>query len=154
MRGGRSVGSVLALTLWTQACMVYRAPPDDDLTRLHGREVRVRSQSPFSVTRMVDTATRAVTSIEGKVARVRGDTLVLERAASVPVDGSFTRFRRQQELVMLTLPVEAEVRVHELHRGRTAALVIGVPAVVVGLIAWAVSQMSFVGGLSLEFSRR
>ena len=145
----RRVGIVLALTLWAQACMVYRAPPSDPAL-LRGREVRVRSQTPFSVTAGAGgtAVQRSVTTVEGKVTRVAGDTLVMERMASTAVDGSYTRFRRQQEIVTLTLEPGSEVTVHELHRGRTALLVIGVPAVVVGVLALLVSQMEFPGLLT------
>jgi hypothetical protein len=144
MRRSRRGAAALALAIWCQACMVHR-PPSNDLAALQGHEVRVRSATSFPITREVagKSTLWSVTSIQGRVIRVVGDTLALDRVAGVATSSEGNRIRPQPEVVTLVRTPATEITVLRLHRGRTAALVLGVSAVVVGLLALAVSQIEF-----------
>lgn len=136
----------LALTIWTQGCMATR-PVASNMELPPGTRVRVRSAVPFTLTREGDTTgsktAHPVTIVDGEVRRVAGDTLVLERLFSVPTSADGSTFRAQREAVALLRTPATEVTVRSVHWPRTMALIGGITLVVVGFIAYAVSQIEF-----------
>jgi hypothetical protein len=85
-----------------------------------------------------------VTSVEGQVGRVAGDTLVLTGVrAIVPAvqpDGSRDRCPAQIATAIIHT-AGSDVTVRQLDRARTTALVLGIAAVVVAFIAYGASQI-------------
>lgn len=136
----------LILTVWSQACVVHRPIPVDGSLQA-GSDVRIRSTVPFEVTRQIDTlpATTSccMTAVEGRFLRAAGDTVVLQRGSGDAVMSNMTRIPGQHESLKIVPTPGAEVTVRQIDRARTTALVIGITAAVIGLLAYAASQITY-----------
>ena len=139
--------SVLCITLLlSQACYVHREPRDD-LTRLQKKRVRIQSPTPLVIRQKTDTVWTVprgtVTSIEGSLLSVAGDTLVFEDVDGI-AKGPESSFRLQATARTLVVRTpQTEVTVRELSRTRTTLLILIPPALYLGLAWYAFSQMSF-----------
>lgn len=125
----RTVRAVFALSLatWSQACMAY-GPPPSGASLGPGSGVRVRSAEPFALSPRAsapDPMTACyVTSVEGKLRRSDGDTLVLERVSfdmARGPDGSFRSCAAVGVARLVRAPA-SELTVRQFDVGRTALL--------------------------------
>jgi hypothetical protein len=136
----------LALTTWSQGCVVHRPTPGDALLR-QGSELRVRSVAPLQLTRQTDTlpavAVCCLTSVEGRFVRVAGDTLVLERGSGVAITSDLSRIPAPRDTLTVVRTPATEVTVRETDRARTTALLLGIAAAIIGLAALAASQIQY-----------
>jgi hypothetical protein len=112
-----------------------------------GTEVRIRSGVPLEVTRQMDslpaTTICCMTAVEGRFVRVAGDTLVLERGSGVAVMSDMSRVRGQRETLTVVRTPGAEVTVRQIDAGRTTALLLGITAVIIGVLALGASQIAY-----------
>jgi hypothetical protein len=84
-----------------------------------------------------------MTSVQGRFVRVAGDTLVLERGSGVAVTSNLSRIRGQHEILTVVRTVGTEVTVRQIDSARTTALVLGITAAIIGLLALAASQIQY-----------
>ena len=145
-RSTRTRRATIALAIWSQACVVHRPPPPDESLQ-HGSEMRIRSLVPLELTRQTDTLPAitvcCVTAVEGRFLRAAGDTLVLERGSGVAVMSDGSRIRGQREVLTVVRTSGTEVTVRQIDKGRTTALLLGITAAVIGLLALAASQIEY-----------
>jgi hypothetical protein len=136
----------LALSIWSQACVVHRPMPGDESLR-QGTDVRVRSLVPLDLKRQADTLSPkpvcCTTVVEGKFVRVAGDTLVIERGSGFAVTSDLSRIPVQREILTVVRTSETEVTVRQIDGARTTALLVGITAAVIGLLALAASQIQY-----------
>jgi hypothetical protein len=136
----------LALTIWSEACVVHRPIPGDESPR-QGTDVRVRSLVPLDLKRQADTLSPipvcCTTVVEGKLVRVAGDTIVLGRGSGFAVTSDMSRIPVQREILTVVRTSETEVTVRQIDGASTTALLVGITAAVVGLLALAASQIQY-----------
>jgi len=144
----RDCAAALALTslAWGQACTSYQRPRPGPLAP--GSEARVLSATPFLVP-----ARRApgpagefcrVTLAQGVVGTAAGDTLAFDRLTRVlRVDRGDRGCAARGQPAVVVRPGDAQLGVRRFSAGRTAALVLGVAAVAVGLMAYAASTIEY-----------
>jgi hypothetical protein len=136
----------LALTTWSQACVVHRPTPGDGSLR-QGSALRIRSVVPLQLTRQTDTlpaiAVCCLTSVEGRFVRVAGDTLVLERGSGVAITSDLSRIPGQHETLTVVRTSATEVTVRQIDRARTTVLLVGITAAIIGLLALGASQIQY-----------
>jgi hypothetical protein len=142
----RRAAVALALAIWSQACSVHRPIPLDGSLR-PGSDLRIRSAAPLELTRQTDslppTTVCCAKTVEGRLVRFAGDTIVLERGSGVAVTSSMSRIPGYHEILTVIRTSATDVTVREIDRGRTAALVLGITATVIGLLALAASQIEY-----------
>ncbi|HEX6626677.1 MAG TPA: hypothetical protein VF105_01865 [Gemmatimonadaceae bacterium] len=147
----------LGLTTWSQACVAHRATNANEAFRVSS-DVRIRSAAPLQLTRQTDTlppiAVCCVTTVEGRLVRVAGDTLIVERGSGVALNSQLNRVKGSHEVLTVVRNSATEVAVREVDRTRTTLLVVGITAVLIGLAALAASQIeySFPNGGGTSFS--
>jgi hypothetical protein len=132
--------AALGITVWTQACTIYRPPPALAPLPL-GRTVRVTAASPFALgpaSLEPGPVLCRATAVGGIVLRTAGDTLVLghSRDVSPAADGSVCPVGQP---VSLVLGPTMEVMEERVDRGRTMAALLAVGAGVAGFVALGVS---------------
>jgi len=136
----------LALTIWSEACVVHRPMPGDGSLR-QGTEVRIRSPAPLDLKRQTDTLSAipvcCTNVVEGRFVRVAGDTLIIERGSGFAVTSDLSRIPVQREILTVVRTSETEVTVRQIDGARTTALLVGITAAVVGLLALAASQIQY-----------
>jgi hypothetical protein len=136
----------LALTIWSQACVVHRPMPGDGSLR-QGTDVRIRSLAPLDLKRQTDTLSPipecCTTVVEGRFVRVAGDTIVLERGSGFAVTSDLSRIPVRREILTVVRTPENEVTVRQIDRARTTALVVGITGAVIGLLALGASQIQY-----------
>jgi hypothetical protein len=136
----------LALSIWSQACVVHRPMPGDGSVR-QGTDVRIRSPAPLDLKRQTDTIPAipvcCTNVVEGRFVRLAGDTIVLVRGSGFAVTSDLSRIPVQREILTVVRTSETEVTVRQVDSGRTTALVVGITAAVVGLLALAASQIQY-----------
>ena len=107
----------------------------------------IRSLVALEVTRQTDTLPAitvcCVTAVEGRFLRTAGDTLVLERGSGVAVMSDGSRIRGEHEVLTVVRTSGTEVTVRQIDRGRTTALLLGITAAVIGLLALGASQIEY-----------
>ena len=139
--------ATVVLTVWTQACTVYRPAPANVPLAI-GRPVWIRSAEPFALGRsavgfMSPTVCRA-TALRGYVMRAVGDTLLLgsahDIAAAPELDGSTRRCPENQAVAIVLTPT-MEITERRTDRGRTTVLVLGIVAALIGFAAYAASNI-------------
>jgi hypothetical protein len=134
----------LALSIWSQACVVHRPMPADGSLR-QGTDVRIRSLVPLDLTRQLDTLSPipvcCTTVVEGRFVRSAGDTVVIERGSGFAVTSDLSRIPLQREILTVVRTAETEVTVRQTDGARTTALLVGITAAVIGLLALAASQI-------------
>jgi hypothetical protein len=81
--------------------------------------------------------------VEGRFVRVAGDTIVLEHGSGFAVTSDLSRIPVQREILTVVRTSETEVTVRQVDSGRTTALVVGITAAVIGLLALAASQIQY-----------
>jgi hypothetical protein len=81
--------------------------------------------------------------VEGKFVRFAGDTIVVERGSGVAVNSNLTRIPGAHEILSVVRTSTTDVTVRQIDRGRTTALVLGIAAGVIGLLALAASQIDY-----------
>lgn len=142
----RRAAIALALVLWSEACSVHRPIPLDGSLR-PGSDLRIRSAAPLEVTRQTDslpaTTVHGSTTLEGKFVRFAGDTIVLERGSGFAVTSNLTRIPGAHEILTVVRTSTTDVTVRQIDRGRTIALVVGITAGVIGLLALGASQIDY-----------
>lgn len=136
----------MVLTAWSQACAVHRPiPPDGSIQP--GSNVRIRSATPLGITRQTDSlppvAVCCMTTVEGRLVRVVGDTIILDRGSGVAVMSNLSHVPGHPEMLAVVRTPGTEVTVRQTDRGRTTALIIGIAAVLVRLAALAASQIDY-----------
>jgi hypothetical protein len=145
-RSTRTRRATIALAIWSQACVVHRPMPADASLQ-SGSELRIRSVAPLELTRQLDslpaTTICCMTSVQGRFVRVAGDTLVLERGSGAAVTSNLSRIRGQHEILTVVRTVGTEVTVRQIDSARTTALVLGITAAIIGLLALAASQIQY-----------
>ncbi len=138
--------AAIALAMWSQACVVHRPIPADVSLR-DGADLRIRSVAPLELTRQTDSlpaiAVCCVTTVEGKFVRAAGDTIVLERGSGVAINSSLNRTQGYHEMLNVVRTSATEVTVRQVDRGRTTLLLLGIAAALVGLAAFAASQIEY-----------
>ena len=136
----------LALSIWSQACVVHLPTPGDGSLR-QGSELRVRSVVPLEVMRQTDTLPAVpvccLTSVEGRFVRVAGDTLVLEHGSGVAITSDLSRIPGQHEILTVVRTSATEVTVRQIDRARTTVLLVGITAAIIGLLALGASQIQY-----------
>jgi hypothetical protein len=136
----------LALSIWSQACVVHRPMAGDGSLR-QGTEVRIRSPAPLDLRRQTGTLSAipvCCTNVaEGRFVRVAGDTIVLEHGSGFAVNSDLSRIPVQREMLTVVRTPETEVTVRQVDRARTTALVVGITAAVIGLLALGASQIQY-----------
>jgi hypothetical protein len=136
----------LALMIWSEACVVHRPMPGDGSLR-QGTDVRIRSLAPLDLRRQTDTLSAipvcCTNVVEGRFVRVAGDTLIIERGSSFAVTSDLSRIPVQREILTVVRTPENEVTVRQIDRARTTALVVGITAAVIGLLALGASQIQY-----------
>jgi len=136
----------MALAIWSQACAVHRPIPPDGSIR-PGSSVRIRSATPLGITRQTDSLPTmtvcCTTTVEGKLVRIAGDTIILDRGSRVAVMSNLSRISGQPEILAVLRTPGTEVTVRQTDRGRTTALILGIAVVLVGLAALAASQIDY-----------
>lgn len=142
----RRAAIALALAIWSQACSVHRATTPDEVLRVSS-DVRIRSVEPLQLTRQTDTlppiAVCCLTTVEGRLVRVAGDTLVVERGSGVALNSQLNRVKGSHELLTVVRTSGTEVTVRQVDRARTTLLVLGITAALIGLAALAASQIEY-----------
>jgi hypothetical protein len=142
----RRAALALALATWSEACAVHRPIPPDGSLRA-GSDLRVRSAAPLELTRQTDslppTIVHGATNVEGKFIRSAGDTIVLERGSGFGVNSNLARIPGTHEILTVVRTSATDVTVRRIDRGRTIALVLGLTAGVIGLLALAASQINY-----------
>lgn len=95
-----------------------------------------------------------MTTVEGRLVRVAGDTLIVERGSGVALNSQLNRVKGSHELLTVVRTPGTEVTVRQVDRARTTLLVLGITAVLIGLAALAASQIeySFPNGGGTSFS--
>jgi hypothetical protein len=135
-----------ALAIWSQACVVHRPTPGDGYL-LQGTELRVRSVAPLALARQANELPAipvcCTTVVEGRFVRVAGDTLVLARGSGVAITSDLSRIPGQHEILTVVRTPDTEVTVRQIDRVRTTALVVGITAAVIGLLALGASQIQY-----------
>ena len=120
-------------------------PADGSLR--NGSELRVRSVVPLQLMRQTDTlppkSVCCDTVVEGRFVRVAGDTLVLERGSNFAVSSNLTRTPGQKEILTIVRTAGTEVTVRQIDHARTTALVLGITAAIIGLVALGASQIQY-----------
>jgi hypothetical protein len=138
--------AIVLLAIWSEACTVHRPIPIDGSLR-RGSDLRVRSAAPLELTRQTDslppTIVQGATTVEGKFVRFAGDTIVLERGSGFAVTSNLTRIPGAHEILTVVRTPTTDVTVRRIDRGRTTALVLGLTAGVIGLLALAASQIDY-----------
>lgn len=143
--------STLALTVWALACTEFH-PATADFALPAGRFVQVRSDRPFALAepgleRESPSACHA-TELRGRVLRMAGDTLVIQRGFDVEAvprpDGSRGTCARSGAISVVLAPGIALTE-ERFNRVRTTVLVLAIAAGLVGVVAWAASQLEFEG---------
>jgi hypothetical protein len=136
----------LAAAIWSQSCVVHRPTPGDVHLR-QGTELRIHSAGPLTLTRQTDTLPATpvccVTSVEGRFVRVSGDTLVVERGSGIAVTSGLSRIPTPREFLTVVRTPETEVTVRQIDRARTTALLLGITAAIIGLLALGASQIEY-----------
>jgi hypothetical protein len=136
----------LALALWSEACVVHRPIPDYGSLR-PGSDLRIRSAAPLELTRQTDslppTPVHGAKTVEGKFVRFAGDTIILERGSGFAVTSNLTRIPGAHEFLTVVRTPVTDVTVRQIDRGRTTALVLGITAGVIGLLALGASQIEY-----------
>ena len=136
----------LALTIWSEACVVHRPMPGDGSLQ-QGTDLRIRSFVALNLKRQADTLSPipvcCTTVVEGRFVRVVGDTIVLERGSGFAVTSDLSRVPGQREILTVVRTSETEVTVRQIDRARTTALLVGITAAVIGLLALAASQIQY-----------
>ena len=136
----------LALSIWSQACVVHRPMPGDGSVQ-QGTDLRIRSLVPLNLKRQADTLSPipvcCTTVVEGRFVRVAGDTIVLERGSCFSVTSDLSRIPVQREILTIVRTPETQVTVRQVDRARTTALVVGITAAVIGLLALGASQIQY-----------
>lgn len=142
----RRASIAMALAIWSQACAVHRPIPPDGSIR-PGSSVRIRSATPLGITRQTDSLPTmtvcCTTTVEGKLVRIVGDTIILDRGSRVAVMSNLSRISGQPEILAVVRTPGTEVTVRQTDRGRTTALILGIAAILVGLAALAASQIDY-----------
>ena len=145
-RSTRTRRATIALAIWSQACVVHRPMPADGSFQ-PGSELSIRSVVPLQLMRQTDTlppiSVCCETAVEGRFLRVVGDTLVLQRGSGVAVTSNLTRIPGHKEILTVVRTAGTEVTVRQIDRGRTTALVLGITAALIGLVALAASQIEY-----------
>jgi hypothetical protein len=120
-------------------------PGDGSLRQ--GSDVRVRSLAALDLKRQTGTLPAipvcCTTVVEGRFARIVGDTIVLERGSGFAVTSDMSRIPVQREILTVVRTSETEVTVRQIDGVRTTALLVGITAAVVGLLALAGSQIQY-----------
>lgn len=142
----RRAAVAMALAIWSQACAVHRTiPPHGSIDP--GTNVRIRSVGPLAILRLTDSlpsmAVCCTTMVEGKLVRVVGDTIIVDRGSRVTVTSNLSRIPGEPEILSVVRTPGTEVTVRQTDRGRTTALIIGIAAVLIGLAALAASQIDY-----------
>lgn len=145
-RSTRTRRATIALAIWSQACVVHRPMPADG--SLHpGSELSIRSVVPLQLTRQTDTlppkSVCCETVVEGRFVRVVADTLVLERGSGIAVTSNLSRIPGQHEILTVVRTAGTEVTVRQIDHARTTALVLGITAAIIGLLALGASQIQY-----------
>ena len=134
------------LSSWSQACVVHRPMPGDGSLR-QGTDVRVRSLVPLDLKRQTDTLSPVpvccTTVVAGRFVRANRDTIVLERGSGFAVTSDLSRIPVQREILTVVRTSETEVTVRQIDGARTTALLVGITAAVIGLLALAASQIQY-----------
>lgn len=142
----RRAAIALALAVWSEACSVHRPIPPDGSLR-PGSDLRIRSAAPLQLTRQTDslppTTVCCAKTVEGRFVRFAGDTIVVERGSGVAVTSSMSRIPGYHEILTVVRTSTTDVTVRQIDRGRTTALVLGITAAVIGLLALAASQIDY-----------
>ena len=145
-RSSRTRRATIALAIWSQACVVHRPMPADGSLQ-PGSDLSIRSVVPLQLTRQTDTlppiSVCCETAVEGRFMRVAGDTLVLQRGSGVAVLSNMTRIPGQHEILTVVRTAGTEVTVRQIDRARTTALVLGITAAIIGLLALGASQIQY-----------
>jgi hypothetical protein len=145
-RSTRTRRATIALAIWSQACVVHRPMPADGSLQ-PGSDLSIRSVVPLQLTRQMDTlppiSACCETAVEGRFVRVAGDTLVLQRGSGVAVLSNMTRIRGQHEILTVVRTAATEVTVRQIDSARTTALVLGITAAIIGLLALGASQIQY-----------
>jgi len=122
-------------------------PVDGSLRQ--GSELRIHSIAPLDLTVQTDSipattlaAKCCVTELEGRFVRVAGDTIILERGNDT-VNSNLDRVRGPHEILTIVRTPGTEVTVRQVDRARTTALLLGITAGVIGLLAYAASQIEY-----------
>jgi hypothetical protein len=84
-----------------------------------------------------------MTSVEGRFVRVAGDTLILERGSGITELSDGSRIRGHRELLTVVRTSGTEVTMRQTDMGRSTALLLGLTAAVIGLLALAASQIQY-----------
>jgi hypothetical protein len=143
---GRAVVA-LGLAAWSQACTAYRIPPADR-PLVNGEEVRVTAQTSFIVG--PPSAEDAwspcmVTSVDGHVGRIAGDSILLVRVRDIEVvprrDGSPGSC--DHSAVSFVRSPATDLTVRQSDSGRTMLTLGAIAAAIVGLVALAASNMTY-----------
>lgn len=138
--------AAIALAMWSQACVVHRPIPADASLQ-NGTDLRIRSVAPLELTRQTDSLPAitvcCLTTVEGKFVRAAGDTIVLERGSGVAISSNLNRTQGYHEILTVTRTSGTEVTVRQVDRGRTTLLLLGIAAALVGLAAYAASQIEY-----------
>ena len=112
-----------------------------------GTDLRIRSLVPLNLKRQADTLSPipvcCTTVVEGRFVRVAGDTIVLERGSGFAVTSDLSRIPVQREILTIVRTPETQVTVRQVDRARTTALVVGITAAVIGLLALGASQIQY-----------
>jgi len=144
----RDCTAALALTslAWGQACTSYQHPGPGPLAP--GSEARVLSATPFTVAAdPADAAAGAgcrATFVQGRLGAAAGDTLTFQRLTRVgATDRRDRECAARGQPAVVVRPDDAQLGVLRFSPGRTTALVLGVAAVAVGLLAYAASQIDY-----------
>jgi hypothetical protein len=144
----RDCTAALALTslAWGQACTSYQRVQPGRLAP--GSEARVVSARPFLVPAGLTPGRVGepcrVTLAQGVVGTAAGDTLAFERLTRVlRVDRGDRGCAARGQPTVVVRPEDAQLNVRRFSAGRTAALVLGVAAVAVGLMAYAASTIEY-----------
>ena len=153
----RRAAIALVLAIWSQACAVHRVTNAGEVLPVNS-DLRIRSVAPLQLTRQTDTlppiAVCCVTTIEGRLVRVAGDTLVVERGSGVALNSQLNRVKGSHEVLTVVRTSETEVTVRQGDGVRTTLLVLGITAALIGLAALGASQIeySFLNGGGTSFS--
>jgi hypothetical protein len=127
-----------------------RRPLPTDVSVPNGARVRARSTMPFDLNDP-DASLGAMplcraTTVEGRVRRVMGDTVVLERVSGVvnaPEADGVLRGCPTCDIVRFVRTSDTEMTVRETHKGRTTLLLVGIAAALIGFAALGASQIEY-----------
>lgn len=145
-RSIRTRRAAIALAIWSQACVVHRPIPADASFR-DGTDLRIRSVAPLELTRQTDSLPAitvcCVTTVEGKFVRAAGDTIVLARGSGVAINSNLNRTQGYHEILTVVRTSGTDITVRQVDRTRTTLLLLGIAAALVGLAAYAASQIEY-----------